>query len=82
MWGIGTACSLLLLAITSSWTIEGRIGYRLRSFGRESVGEIRREEAPTRFWIVAGLCLAASVVGMIVTGVGLSRVQRDEDKPA
>lgn len=82
MWGIGTACSLLLLAITCSWAIEGRIGYRLRSFGSDSVGELRKEDAPVRFWIVAGSCIAASVASVIVTGVSLSRVQRDEDKSA
>ena len=82
MWGIGVACSLLLLAITSSWAIEGRIGYRVRSFGSEASGEIRKDEAPIRFWIVAGACIAVSAVGVIFSGVGLSKVQRDEKKSA
>jgi len=72
----------LLLAITSSWAIEGRIGYRVRSFGSEASGEIRKNEAPIRFWIVAGACIAVSAVGVIFSGVGLSKVQRDEEKSA
>ena len=80
MWGIGVVCSLLLVVITSSWALEGRVGYRLRSFGSETVGEVRREEAPVRFWIITGFFLVASVAGTVVTGIGLSKVQRREDE--
>ena len=82
MWGMGIACSLLLLAVTCSWAIEGRIGYRLRLSRTGTVGEIRSEEAPVRFWFITGFCIAVSAASAIVTGIGLSRVQRDEDKPA
>jgi hypothetical protein len=82
MWGIAAVSALLLLAITVSWAIEGRIGFRLRSFGSESVGEILREASPLLFWAVAGFGIAAGIVGVIVTSIGLSKVQRDEDEPA
>lgn len=81
MWGIGVVCSLLLVVITSSWAREGRVGYRLRSFGSETetVGEVRREETPVRFWIITGFFFSVSVAGAVVTGSGLSKVQRQED---
>ncbi|WP_414665129.1 hypothetical protein [Horticoccus sp. 23ND18S-11] len=72
----------MLFAITSSWAIQGRIGYRVRSFGSETVGEIRKDEVPIRFWFVAGGCIAASATGVFFSGVGLSKVQRDEKKSA
>ena len=82
MWGIGTACSLVLLASTLSWAIEGRIGYRLHTGGSEIAGEIRKDDAPRRFWIVSSVCVATSIASVIVTGIGLSRVQRDEKESA
>lgn len=78
MWGMGVACSLLLLAIAASWALEGRVGYRLRSFGGEQVGDVRREESPRLFWLVVGGSLAAGIAGVAITGVGLVRVQREE----
>ena len=81
MWGIGVACSLLLLAIAGSWAIEGRVGYRVSSFGSGTAGEFRRDDAPIPFWLIVGLSLAVGVVGATVTGVGLSRVQKQEADP-
>ena len=80
MWGIGVVCSLLLVVATASWALEGRVGYRLRSFGSESVGEVRKEEAPVRFWLIVGFFLAAGLGGTLVTSIGLSKVQRRESK--
>jgi hypothetical protein len=79
LWGIGFACSLLLVAIAGSWALEGRVGYRMRSFGPESVGEFRRDDAPVTFWLVVGGALAGGIVGSVVTAVGLARVQREEE---
>lgn len=82
MWGIGVACSVLLLAIAGSWALEGRVGIRMRSFGSESATEIRREESPVAFWVVVGGSLAAGIAGVAFTAVGLARVQREEADPA
>jgi hypothetical protein len=81
MWGIGVACSLLLLAIAGSWALEGRVGYRVSSFGSENAGEFRRDEAPVPFWLIVGCSLAVGAAGVAVTGVGLSRVQKQEADP-
>jgi hypothetical protein len=76
---MGVACSLLILAITASWALEGRVGYRLRSFGSEQTGDVRGEESPMLFWLVVGGSLAAGIAGVAVTSVGLARVQREEE---
>lgn len=81
MWGIGVACSLLLLAIAGSWALKGRIGYRVSSFGNVTAGDFRRDAAPVSFWLVVGLSLAVGFAGVTVTGIGLSRVQKQEADP-
>ena len=80
MWGIGVACSLLFLATVSSWAIEGKIGLRWRIFAGESEGVIRKEDAPARFWMLAGFLIAVGATSTIITGLRLSKIQR-EDEP-
>ena len=81
-WGIGVACSILLLAIAGAWALEGRVGIRMRSFGSDSAIEVQRKETPFVFWIVVGGTLAAGMAGVAFTAVGLARVQREEADPA
>ena len=81
MWGMGVTCSLLFFVITLSWAIEGRIGYRFRTSGGHTTGEIRRAESPALFWSLTGFGVAAGFVSVVVTAIGFSKVQRDEDKP-
>ncbi len=78
MWGIGVVCALLVLTITGSWVVEGRLPYRVRSFGAESKGAITKQESPFLFWAIGGLALAAGGSALIITSLGLRRIQRDE----
>ena len=80
MWGVGVVCSLLLMSFAGSWAFKGKFGYRMSAPGSEVTGEIRKDEAPIRFWIIVGSFLAASAAGTIVTVIGLSKVQRQENE--
>ena len=82
MWGMGLACSLLFFVIALSWVLEGRIDYRIRVIGGETVGEVRRAQSPSLFWSLAGCGLVVGFVSVVTSAIGFSKVQRDEDEPA
>src|SRR5688500_3888621 len=67
-WGIGVVCSLLFFVIALSWIVEGRVGFRFRTFSGQKVGEVRRSASLALFWSIASLGIVVGLAGVIVTG--------------
>ena len=67
--------SFMLLMGCSVMAIIGRIDYRYHYADKETVGVIRREEAPFRFWSMIGPLFVVSAAGTVV---GLSKLRREE----
>ena len=78
MWGIGVTCSVFLITLACSWAFEGKVTLKVRSLSGENTTEFRQEDRPGAFWSIVGCSLVGGVAGVVITGIGLSRVRKQE----
>ncbi|GAB5562587.1 MAG: hypothetical protein SynsKO_42340 [Synoicihabitans sp.] len=78
MWGIGFACSLVLLAFAGSWVIKGEFAYTSSKLGEETVTMISKSKDPGLFWAVIGFAFVVGGSGLVITSRGHHHVQQNE----
>lgn len=78
-WGIGLACSLILLTIGATSILAGKVGIELKTPEPMKV-EILRATSPMLFEAMAIVTIGASLVAVIGTGRGLRKALRTENE--